>query len=60
VQSREEIIEKLGRSPDYGSAICLAMIDTPKRADVEKQFPQRALPDEGGDYNPLDFLKGRG
>lgn len=32
VASREEIIAKIGRSPDYGSAICLALIDTPKRA----------------------------
>ena len=32
VASREEIIDKIGRSPDFGSAICLALIDTPKRA----------------------------
>jgi hypothetical protein len=32
VASREEIIAKIGRSPDYGSAYCLALMDTPKRA----------------------------
>ena len=32
VASRDDIIAKIGRSPDYGSAYCLAMIDTPKRA----------------------------
>jgi hypothetical protein len=32
VASRDEIIAKIGRSPDYGSALCLALIDTPKRA----------------------------
>jgi hypothetical protein len=32
VASRDDIIAKIGRSPDYGSAICLALIDTPKRA----------------------------
>ena len=31
VQSRDEIIETLGRSPDYGSAYVLALLDTPKR-----------------------------
>ena len=31
VSSREEIIEKIGRSPDYASAYVLALMDTPKR-----------------------------
>lgn len=31
VESREEIIKRIGRSPDYGSAIINAQIDTPKR-----------------------------
>lgn len=31
VASREEIIDKIGRSPDHGSAIVLALMDTPKR-----------------------------
>lgn len=30
VESREDIIERLGRSPDWASAIFLAAIDTPK------------------------------
>ena len=30
VASREEIIDKIGRSPDYGSAYVLALMDTPK------------------------------
>lgn len=32
VASREQIMEKIGRSPDYGSAYVLALMDTPKRA----------------------------
>lgn len=32
VASREEIFAKIGRSPDFGSAYILALIDTPKRA----------------------------
>lgn len=30
VESREEIMKKLGKSPDFGSAYILALIDTPK------------------------------
>ena len=30
VESREDIVKKLGRSPDYGSAYVLALIPTPK------------------------------
>jgi hypothetical protein len=32
VASREEILDKIGRSPDYASAYCLALMDTPKRS----------------------------
>lgn len=31
VQSRDEIVAKIGRSPDYASAFILALIDTPRR-----------------------------
>jgi len=30
VASREQIMDKIGRSPDYGSAYVLALLDTPK------------------------------
>jgi hypothetical protein len=30
VESREEIIKRIGRSPDFASAVLLALIDTPK------------------------------
>lgn len=30
VESRDEIIKRIGRSPDWASAYCLALIDTPK------------------------------
>jgi hypothetical protein len=30
VESREEIIKRIGRSPDYASAVMLALIDTPQ------------------------------
>lgn len=34
VQSREEIIKEIGRSPDLGSAYVLGLIDTPKRHTI--------------------------
>jgi len=47
VASREEIIERIGRSPDYGSAYILALIDTPKLATVRAMGAQRQR-----DYDP--------
>lgn len=32
VQGRQEIMEKLGKSPDYASAYILGLLDTPKRS----------------------------
>ena len=40
VASREEILDKIGRSPDFGSALCLALMDTPKRSIVNQFKPQ--------------------
>jgi len=34
VESREEIIDRIGRSPDYASALMLARLDTPRRSDL--------------------------
>lgn len=35
VESREDIVKRIGRSPDFGSAYILALLDTPKRAVIE-------------------------
>lgn len=48
VASREQIMEKIGRSPDYGSAYVLALMDTPKRATVEALGQRRRR----GEYDP--------
>lgn len=48
VASREQIMEKIGRSPDYGSAYVLALLDTPKRATVEAMSQRRRR----GEYDP--------
>lgn len=47
VASREEIIARIGRSPDYGSAYVLALIDTPKRSLLEAAGQRQR-----GDYDP--------
>ena len=48
VASREEIVARIGRSPDFASAYCLALMDTPK-ADLMREV-------SGGrkvmEYNP--------
>ncbi len=64
VSSRDEIIERIGRSPDYASACFLAAIDTPKLATVRELqrkhdrnydplAPGGALRAQGGDYDPF-------
>lgn len=47
VASREQIMDKIGRSPDYGSAYVLALLDTPKRAVVAAMGQKRRR-----DYDP--------
>lgn len=47
VASREQIIDKIGRSPDFGSAYVLALIDTPKREYIRSLGGKRR-----GDYDP--------
>lgn len=46
VQSRDEIVEKIGRSPDFASAYVLAMIDTPKLSVMKR------LGRQGREYDP--------
>lgn len=46
VASREQIIDRIGRSPDFGSAYILALLDTPKRSDVANM---------GGRNKPKDY-----
>lgn len=49
VESRDEIVKRVGRSPDRASALILAAIDTPK-------VPQmRYLEREASASNPLDY-----
>ncbi|MBZ6534028.1 magnesium and cobalt transport protein CorA [Acinetobacter seifertii] len=48
VESREDIVKRIGRSPDYGSAIINAQIDTPKRQVMQSIHGSSAR----RDYDP--------
>lgn len=49
VEGREDIVRRIGRSPDYASAAVLALMDSPKREVFGRtQSPRR------GEYNPLE------
>ena len=50
VASRDEIYEKLGRSVDYGSAYCLALMDSPNEFLIRATYNKR---DRSRDYDPL-------
>ena len=53
VSSREEILAKIGRSPDFASAFVLAMIDTPKRS-VMWEFSRSR--DRGNGHDPYSAI----
>jgi hypothetical protein len=54
VDSREQIIDRIGRSPDYASAVILAALDTPKRHVLhDLGIPRRK---EVADYDPYKGL----
>lgn len=48
VASREQIIDRIGRSPDFGSAYVLALMDTPKRSVLRSIIGNR----KNLDYDP--------
>lgn len=52
VESRDEIEKRIGRSPDWASAYVLALMDTPRMADVRAISRQAR-----GDYNPYESMQ---
>ncbi len=58
VEGREKIIKRLGRSPDMGSALILAMLDTAKRHVVERGHTGRG-PKAASEYDPYKAVKRR-
>lgn len=49
VASRDEIVERIGRSPDYGTAYVLALMDTMRREDSLNVIRRKAQ----RDYDPF-------
>ncbi len=53
VESRDDVVKRIGRSPDYASALMLALIDTPKSGALLNwgDKPKRPM-----DYDPLEQM----
>ncbi len=51
VESRDDIKDRIGRSPDCASALILARMDTPKLEVIERK--QHSSNASTLDYNPL-------
>lgn len=49
VESREDIVKRIGYSPDLATAYCLALMETPRL----RQYTHRAYSDQRGTYNPF-------
>lgn len=52
VESREQIVDRIGRSPDWASAYILALIDTPKNRDLKAIFGKGAR--SSLNYDPME------
>lgn len=52
VESREDIIKRIGRSPDWGSAYVLARLSTPKLQDLEQRESVAIGHDPLGIFDP--------
>lgn len=57
VEGREELVKRLGRSADYGTAAILALMDTPKRAVAAKLATRNAAIAGHDPYAVLDLQK---
>lgn len=57
VASREDIIARIGRSPDFGSAYVLALMDTPKTADLRAIVGRRTGRAPAQDYDPYAMTR---
>lgn len=56
VESREDIVKRLGRSPDRATAVILASIDTPK---MPPAWMRGSRSGGGKDYDPVENAVGR-
>ncbi|WP_199221682.1 terminase [Limnohabitans sp. Bal53] len=54
VESREDIYSRIKRSPDFASALMLAMIDNPR---LDEFYDAAAAKRRRGEYDPYEYLK---
>jgi len=59
VEGREEIIKRLGRSPDWASAYVLALMDTPRIRDAERMGGARRTKRAQG-HDPFEYMRDHG
>lgn len=53
VESRDDIVDRIGRSPDFGTAYVLALMDSPRASDFFEVRRNRARNNQTkGEYNP--------
>lgn len=55
IESRDQIMDRIDRSPDYASALALALIDTPRRSDYEARIHNG----KGPAYDPFANILGQ-
>lgn len=55
VESRDEVIDRIGFSPDLATACCLANMHTPKM----RKYADRAYSQKRGEYNPFEQMRRR-
>lgn len=56
VESREGILKRIGRSPDFASAVILAQLDTPKMAEVRRAM-ELTRKEARNEYDPYSSLR---
>ena len=56
VESRDEIVKRIGRSPDFASAVILAQMDTPKMAEVKRAM-ELTRKEVRGEYDPYGSMR---
>lgn len=57
VESREEIIKRIGRSPDRATAVVLANMDSPKVRNLDASKGHRSVIESVLSYNPVDSIR---
>jgi hypothetical protein len=55
VASREDIVEKIGRSPDFGTAYVLALMQATKTGTLLEDWRKQV--NSNTDYDPYDVLR---